>query len=298
MPYHVRITHKSQGRADTVVLDRDEAWLRQGVVEPHATGTAMFVGGQVIEWSEVDAIHITHNDRKTVELMPSIRSRRARSRAAMPQSDEWYVAESGTDVTERFLRGAPGSAAVTSTPATAENSRAVMVVWGHDQEATHALYDWLRAIGLSPREWGQLTSATQSSSPFIGAVLEQAFREVQAVVALLTPDEHVATRDQLTGRPLRWRLQPRPNVLVEAGMAFAIHPLRTVLVVVGEPELPSDFAGRDYVRVHDAASLRNLARKLETAGCPVDLSGEQWTDVTRFPDRSGVAPEPRAGDGP
>ena len=46
-----------------------------------------------------------------------------------------------------------------------------MVIYGHDKPANDALFDWLRAIGLQPREWSQLIQASGSASPFIGDVL-------------------------------------------------------------------------------------------------------------------------------
>jgi predicted nucleotide-binding protein len=81
-------------------------------------------------------------------------------------------------------------------------------------------------------------------APYIGRVLEEAFRNVQAVIALFTPDEHVLARDAPATDESSWRLQARPNVLIEAGMALITHPDRTVIVVLGDQELPSDLAGR------------------------------------------------------
>jgi predicted nucleotide-binding protein len=170
------------------------------------------------------------------------------------------------------------------------SSRAVMVVHGQDDEAARALFDWLRSIGLTPAEWSALVKASASGSPFIGAVLDSAFARAQAVVVLFTPDEQTRLRPGL--RRDRWRLQARPNVLLEAGMALASHPDRTVLVVLGDQDLPSDLAGRHYVRITDAASLSDLAQRLETAGCAVDRSGSHWLDVSRFPDRDGLDVSP------
>lgn len=172
------------------------------------------------------------------------------------------------------------------------NPSTVMVVHGQDEAASQALFDWLRAVGLKPREWSQLVHASGSGSPFIGDVLKQAFRDAQAVVVLFTPDEHAALRGGLGQGQPEWRLQARPNVLFEAGMAFASHPEQTVLVVLGDQELPSDLAGRHYVRLGTPQALRDLARRLERAGCPVDLTGEQWLDTGRFPTRVDVEVRP------
>jgi predicted nucleotide-binding protein len=171
------------------------------------------------------------------------------------------------------------------------NPREVMVVHGQDAEAERAVFDWLRSIGLEPAEWSALVKASASGSPFIGAVLDTAFARAQAVVVLFTPDEHARLRAGL--RRDRWRLQARPNVLLEAGMALASHPERTVLVVLGDQDLPSDLAGRHYVRIKDAASLSDLAQRLETAGCAVNRSGSHWLDISRFPDRNGLDADPR-----
>ena len=158
-----------------------------------------------------------------------------------------------------------------------------MVVYGHDSEANTALFDWLRRIGLQPQEWGQLVQGAGGAAPFIGRVLERAFEQVQAVVVLFTPDEQVrgiGTR--------QWRLQARPNVLIEAGMALVTHPERTVLVMLGSQELPSDLAGRVYVRLNGtSAALHQIAILLQNAGCEVDRSGGDWLDPGIFPDRDG-----------
>lgn len=62
-----------------------------------------------------------------------------------------------------------------------------MVIYGHDEEANAAtLLGWLRAIGLEPGEWDELVRATGDASPYLGDVLDQAFRDAQAVVAFFT----------------------------------------------------------------------------------------------------------------
>lgn len=160
-----------------------------------------------------------------------------------------------------------------------------MVIYGHDEQANQALFDWLRAIGLEPQEWGQLIQATGSASPYIGQVLEQALRNVQAVIAYFTPDEYVTAASLASGEG---RLQARPNVLIEAGMALVTHPTRTVIAVLGDQELPSDLSGRHYVRLShtDATPLRDLANRLSDAGCNTNLDGTGWLDPALFPDRT------------
>jgi CAP12/Pycsar effector protein, TIR domain/TIR domain len=175
-----------------------------------------------------------------------------------------------------------------------DKHKKVMVIYGHDTEANKALFDCLRAMSLQPQEWGQLIRQSQVGSPYIGAVLDAAFRNVQAVVAFFTPDEHVLTRAMGSASETRWRLQARPNVLIEAGMAFATHPRETILLVLGDQDLPSDLAGRHFIRLDGTpASLKYLFDRLKTAGCAVEESSTDWLDPNRFPRRDNVPARPR-----
>jgi hypothetical protein len=102
------------------------------------------------------------------------------------------IARGGHDVTDQFITGPPGVAPradADEAPSFATDRKAVMVIYGHDVEAKDALFGWLRAIGLQPKEWSQLVSTSGSASPYIGQVLDHAFQRVQAVIALFTPDE-------------------------------------------------------------------------------------------------------------
>jgi hypothetical protein len=170
------------------------------------------------------------------------------------------------------------------------NRQAVMVICGHDVQANHALFNWLRTIGLEPREWDQLVTLTGTGSPFIGQVLQRAFQDVQAVVAFFTPDEHVCPRHGLrrpSGASSDWRLESRPNVYIEAGMALVTHPDQTIFVILGPQELPTDLAGRDYIRLDDTAGpLNQLANRLEAAGYKIDRSGTEWLKSDLFPTRT------------
>src|SRR5258708_9403700 len=176
----------------------------------------------------------------------------------------------------------------------AANRKAVMVIYGHDTEANTALFDWLRTIGLQPQEWSQLVRASGNASPYIGQVLDAAFRDAQAVVAFFTPDEHVVARTAPPEDQNAWRLQARPNVLIEAGMALITHPERTVLAVLGHQELPSDLAGRHYIRLSPIAvePLHDLAGRLQAAGCVTDTTAPPRLYPARFPHRKATKARP------
>jgi hypothetical protein len=175
------------------------------------------------------------------------------------------------------------------SPAEADDPTAVFVVHGRDREAKEALWSFLRAIGLRPLDWEEdLVALTGQGTPYVGQVLDAAFRHAQAVVVLITPDDTVklhpdlveageeAFERQMTG-------QPRPNVLLEAGMALGFNPTRTILVEIGQRRAISDLGGRHTIRLATETTLRGLARRLEAAGCAVDRTLDPtWSDPERF----------------
>jgi predicted nucleotide-binding protein len=131
------------------------------------------------------------------------------------------------------------------------------------------------------------------ASPYIGHVLDEAFKHAQAVLAFFTPDEHAAGRGVPLANKGAWRLQARPNVLIEAGMALVTHPRRTVIVVLGDQELPSDLAGRHYIQLDNTSGpLYELANRLAEAGCELDRTGPQWLDPANFPSRDNLISAP------
>jgi predicted nucleotide-binding protein len=104
-------------------------------------------------------------------------------------------------------------------------------------------------------------------------VVSTALARAQAAIILFTPDEHSKLRDELLGtgdshEERTGGYQPRPNVLVEAGMAFALYPSRTLILQVGPARTISDLAGLNYLAFDGAAPARRaLLSRLQAAGC-------------------------------
>jgi predicted nucleotide-binding protein len=188
----------------------------------------------------------------------------------------------------------PASSAVRGREPDAAKGRRVFVIYGRDERLRRGIFDFLRAIGLEPLEWSQLLSLTAKASPYIGEILDRGFSQVQAVVALLSADEIVRLREELakpgTGDEAA-AYQPRPNVLFESGMAFALHPDRTVLVEIGPIRAISDVAGRHIVKMDGSRERRQeLAQRLRSAGCSVNTDGADWYTAGDLTPLASVSP--------
>lgn len=184
----------------------------------------------------------------------------------------------------------PRKANAGKRPSAKKPPNAVFVVHGRDLASRDALYDFLRAVNVRPIEWTSALKMTKKPAPYVGEILEAAFANARAIVVLMTPDDLAQLRPELlqeSDKPYERSPsgQARPNVLFEAGMAFATHPGSTVLVQLGTVREFSDVAGRHVVHMsNEFAKRQELAAKLENAGCDVDLSGAQWVRAGDFVD--------------
>lgn len=185
-------------------------------------------------------------------------------------------------ITSVIVQGQDNQKDISSTG----RAQRVFVVYGRNLAARDAMFTFLRSIGLQPVEWSHAVGATGKASPYIGEVLEAAFNEAQAVVVLMTPDEIACLRDEFASQgntELQPAAQARPNVLFEAGMAMGRAPNQTVLVELGTVRLFSDVAGVHTIKMTDEPEKRKqLADRLQVAGCDVDLSGEDWMRAGEF----------------
>jgi hypothetical protein len=150
------------------------------------------------------------------------------------------------------------------------------------------MFDFLRAIGLKPLEWSQAVSATGEASPYIGTILDTAFAMARAVVVFMTPDDVACLRQEFLAEndpdhERRLTGQARPNVLFEAGMAMGRDSKRTVLVEIGTLRPFSDIGGRHVLRLNNSLARRqDLAERLRSAGCAVDINGRDWHTAGSF----------------
>ena len=295
MPYHVRITRKSNRSHDEVKLDLTKEQLMERFVNPYYQGRAFIVGGMTIPSDDVERIRITLTDQTSNELIPLVRMERAASNVVVDISDEWYVAERGADVTDQFITAPPGSGRNANQPEKVRDGRSVFVVHGRNLKARDALFEFLRSIGLHPIEWSEAIVASGKPSPYVGEVLDAAFSQAQAVVVLMTPDDEARLREPFRKADdpqyeIELTPQARPNVLFEAGMAMGRDPNRTVLVALGSLREFSDIGGRHVLKMDNSTKRRQeLAQRLESAGCPINLKGTDWHNAGEFAAESELA---------
>jgi len=186
-----------------------------------------------------------------------------------------------------------------ATPSAAGNPREVAVVHGRDSEVASAVFEFLRALDLHPREWEELLSRASAATPYTGNLIDALFEDVQAVVVVFTPDDETRLHPdvQRTNEPAhetRFTCQARPNVLFEAGMAFGLYPHRTILVEVGELRPISDLVGRHTVRLGADSAIKSFVNRLQAAGCAVNTDGADWLKASRFSALAALSRRPAA----
>lgn len=295
MPYHVRITLKSNPSSDEVKLDLTEQQLEKRFLVPYRAGSPIVVGGKTITPKNIDRIRITHTEEISDKLLSIIREKRLKFANVFGlsslHSEDWDVADWGVDVTDELVKNPPGNKEALTTsienPVVNEPHN-VFVVHGRNTKVRDSLFAFLRSIGLHPIEWAEAVSATNKSSPYIGEVLDKALSIAQAIVVLMTPDDEARLRESLQTLDdphfeTQFTPQARPNVLFEAGMAMGRSPERTILVELGILRPFSDIGGRHTIKLDNTLNKRrDFALRLKTAGCPINLSGTNWQKAGDF----------------
>ncbi len=176
-----------------------------------------------------------------------------------------------------------------------QDSKKVFVVHGRNGRLRLAMFRFLRSIGVDSIEWLQAVQLTGKTAPFVGEVLDTAFGQAQAIVVLFTGDDGARLMEQFRDKhdpefEAELTPQARPNVLFEAGMAMGRCQERTILVQVGNLRPFSDIAGRHTVRLDGSPErCKDLADRLKSAGCTVDVTGADWLSECTFEIENRVA---------
>ena len=218
------------------------------------------------------------------EELAQIRSSRSASQTPVPAK----AVSSNSNSTGAGSTRKPMNATKRATRPKGRSTKRVLVVHGRDEPLRRSVFAFLRAVGLTPREWSTIMKDAEEGSPFVGQVIADEIEKAGAIVILLTPDDEARLRKPyrrssdgaheatLTG-------QSRPNVLFEAGIAFGIHPSHTLIVQVGPHRPISDIAGRHLLHLDDSTERRlEFVTRLKGLGLSVDDSGLDWHDTGDF----------------
>jgi predicted nucleotide-binding protein len=189
---------------------------------------------------------------------------------------------------KRTGSGSSTKRATKRAPRLPASRKKVFVVHGRDEKRRKAMFGFLRSIGLTPIEWSKAVALTGKATPYVGEILDAAFKEAAAIVVLLTPDDLAQLKPEfVTAHDENYERKPtgqaRPNVLFEAGMAFGRSPDHTVLTQIGGLRPFSDVGGRHVIHMNNTPEQRTeLANRLGNAGCEIDLGGKDWLSEGDF----------------
>jgi hypothetical protein len=244
-------------------INLDEAALHARYLAPYGRGVALTGGGRSVPSELIDQV-LVYETADAVEDSGSA---------------AWQEAlTAGTNRTDDFIIGAPGHLLTggpgISSPGVNRDPRRVMIVHGRNAKALDALRSFLQSLGLEPILWEDAIEQTGEGSPHnLDAVLA-AMALAQAVVVLFTAEDEArllpALREGQSGAD-DWAGQPRPNVLIEAGMAMALGREQTILLRLGSIRSASDLDGLNAVNLaNDVGPRTALRRRLATAGCRVN----------------------------
>lgn len=159
----------------------------------------------------------------------------------------------------------------------------VFVVHGRDLRPVGILRRYLLFLGLHVMAWSEAVALTEKSQPHTYDIVKAGIDHAAAVIVIFSPDDLARVKDDFSessddpDRTLQG--QPRQNVTLEAGMAFATAPDRTIFLRSGSTRGISDIAGFNWVSLNGTWDSRaDLKSRLEKAGAAVRLGAYNLAD--------------------
>lgn len=181
-----------------------------------------------------------------------------------------------------------------TTMSSSRDERSVFIVHGRDHYNLEALRSLLRKMDVKPLSWAEAERHAEAHETL--KIVEAGMEVAQAVIVLFTPDDQAMLHPVFhkEDEPV-YETQPtgqaRPNVILEAGMAYAKDPGRTIFARYGHLRDISDIAGINFVNLgNDWDSRISLRGRLEKAGVALDPN----TDLTASDAGRFGKPEPNS----
>jgi predicted nucleotide-binding protein len=217
-------------------------------------------------------------------------------------TDDGFCLPSGTDgvpvptasepVRERAASGASSTHTGPTTPKTGPppatsvdtsgvDARKVFVVHGRDPRPVEVIEQFLQFIGLEMMAWSEAVARTKKSQPHTYDIVRAGMASCAAVIVLFSPDDLARVKDDFSDEDDLDRKpqgQARQNVLLEAGMAFATAPERTIFVKSAPTREISDIAGFNWVTLDGTWESRaGLRERLDNAGANIHAGNPNLT---------------------
>ncbi|HAU32106.1 MAG: hypothetical protein XD78_0950 [Desulfotomaculum sp. 46_296] len=170
------------------------------------------------------------------------------------------------------------------------NRKKVFVIHGANKKINNSLHDFLNSIGLQPVGFDDMFGLNGDHDLKASEMLITVFKNVQAVLSVLTPAEAAVKKHQTKyfynnseEKPPKFPL--RTNVLLSTGMALALNRERTIVVEIGELNFYKDLTGIQTINMDNSPVRRKeLLDKLSAVGCDVDAASKDWLSSGDFSD--------------
>lgn len=159
---------------------------------------------------------------------------------------------------------------------TVPQNKHVFIVQGRDTRPVEMLEQYLHFLGLKVLTWVEAVKLTGKSAPETFEVVKTGLSAAGAIIVVFSPDDEARLNPYFTpGEPAEIPSgQPRQNVLLEAGMAFAMAPERTIFVKSARTRAISDIQGFHWVAMDGEWNSRaDFKNRLENAGLLTQDSG-------------------------
>jgi predicted nucleotide-binding protein len=206
-------------------------------------------------------------------------------------TDQAQTDSDGTGPASAASFGMFSSAVPTTAPEPAASPRRdgkkIFVVHGRDMRPLAALSQYLQFLHLEVMPWSEAVNLADGTQPHTYDVVKAGMDAAAAVIVIFSPDDLARIKDDFSqpGDADRTpRGQARPNVLLEAGMAFALARERTIFLQSATTREISDIAGFNWVKLDGRWDSRNdLKERLNRAGANVRAGNFNLADELAGP---------------
>lgn len=153
-----------------------------------------------------------------------------------------------------------------------QEKKKVAIIYGRDTSAFNCMVKAIKLCGLEPYPFSAAKKDHLKLHEGTFEIVSKMLASTVASVVIFTPDEEAQLRGHLRGHTDEGKLrhQPRQNVILEYGMALALHQDNILLMAFGDVDVPSDMAFVHRNRWSDGAgAISFMHEKFKNCGLPV-----------------------------